>query len=44
MTHVINNVVKTKNFICASDLNYREFVALLGERVSGHGEIFYHTM
>jgi hypothetical protein len=44
MTHVINNVVKTKNFICASDLNYREVVPVRGEIVSRHCEIFYHIM
>jgi hypothetical protein len=31
------------NFIRASVLNHREFVALLGEIESEHGEIIYHT-
>jgi hypothetical protein len=31
------------NFIRASALNHREFVALLGEIESEHGEIIYHT-
>jgi hypothetical protein len=31
------------NFIRANALNHREFVALLGEIESEHGEIIYHT-
>jgi hypothetical protein len=31
------------NFIWASALNHREFVELLGEIESEHGEIIYHT-
>lgn len=43
-THVINKVVKTKTFIRASVLNYREFLTLLWEIVSGYGDIFYHSI
>jgi hypothetical protein len=43
MTHVMGTVVKTVNFIRACALNHREFVALLGETESEHGEIIYHT-
>jgi hypothetical protein len=31
------------NFICASVVNHREFVALLEETGNENGEIFYHT-
>jgi hypothetical protein len=44
INHVINNDVKTMNFISASVLNYREFVTLLWETVNGYGEIFYHSL
>jgi hypothetical protein len=43
MTHVTDTVVKTVNFIRASALGHREFVKLLGEIESEHGEIIYHT-
>jgi hypothetical protein len=43
MTHVMDTVVKTVNFICACALNHREFVALLGEIECEHGKIIYHT-
>jgi hypothetical protein len=43
MNHVMGTVIKTVNFICASALNYREFVAFLEEVENEYGEIFYHT-
>jgi hypothetical protein len=43
MSHVIDTVAKTVNFILASALNHCEFVALLGEIESEHGEIIYYT-
>jgi hypothetical protein len=43
MTQVMDTVVKTVSLIHASALNHREFVALLGEIESEHGEIIYHT-
>jgi hypothetical protein len=43
MSHVMDTVVKTMNFIGACALNHCEFVALLGEIESEHGEIIYHT-
>jgi hypothetical protein len=42
MTHIMDIAVKTVNFIHASALNHCEFVALLGEIGSEHGEIIYH--
>jgi hypothetical protein len=39
----MDTVVKTVNFIRACALNHREFVSLLGEIESEHGEIIYHT-
>jgi hypothetical protein len=44
MTHVIDAVVKTVNFIRASALNHREFITLLGETESEYGEKIYHTV
>jgi hypothetical protein len=39
----MDTVVKTVNFIRASAINHHEFVELLGEIESEHGEIIYHT-
>jgi hypothetical protein len=39
MTHVKDTV----NFIRTSALNHYEFVVLMGEIRSEHGEIIYHT-
>jgi hypothetical protein len=43
MIDVMDTVVKTVNFIRACALNHREFVALLEEIESEHGQIIYHT-
>jgi hypothetical protein len=43
MTHTMDTVVKTVNFIRASVLHHRELVELLGEIKSEHCEIIYHT-
>jgi hypothetical protein len=39
----MDTVVKTVNFVCACALNHCEFVALLGDTESEHGEIICHT-
>jgi hypothetical protein len=43
MIHVMDTVVKTVNFICASAINHHEFVELLREIESEHGKMIYHT-
>jgi hypothetical protein len=43
MNHVMDTVIKTVNFIRASVLNHREFVAFLEEVENKYGEIIYHT-
>jgi hypothetical protein len=39
----MGTVIKIVNFIRASALNYREFVAFLEEVENAYGEIIYHT-
>jgi hypothetical protein len=43
MNHVVDIVTKTANFIRASALNHREFVAFLEIVENEYGEIIYHT-
>ncbi|XP_074492937.1 general transcription factor II-I repeat domain-containing protein 2A-like [Sebastes fasciatus] len=43
MNHVTDVVSKTVNFIRARALNHRQFVALLEEHETEHGDIGYHT-
>lgn len=42
MNHVVDVVTKVVNFIRARALNHRQFVALLEESESGHGDVGYH--
>jgi hypothetical protein len=43
MNHVIDTVIKGVNFIRASALSNREFVAFLGEVENEYGKIICHT-
>ncbi|KAM4043630.1 general transcription factor II-I repeat domain-containing protein 2B-like [Anomaloglossus baeobatrachus] len=43
ISHVVDVVTKTVNFIRARALNHRQFVALLEEHESEHSDIGYHT-
>lgn len=43
INHVVDAVTKTVNFIRARALNHRQFVALLEENESEHGDISYHS-
>jgi hypothetical protein len=43
MNHIMDTVIKTVNFIRASALNHREFVAYLEEVENEYGETIYHT-
>ena len=43
LNHVIDVVTKTANFIRTSVLNHRQFVSLLEEHETEHGDIGYHT-
>ncbi|KAK7886618.1 hypothetical protein WMY93_026239 [Mugilogobius chulae] len=43
MSHVVDVVTKTVNFIRARSLNHRQFVALLEENDTGHCDISYHS-
>jgi hypothetical protein len=43
INHVVDNVIKSVNFIRARALDHREFVALLEEEEVDYGVIFYHT-
>ncbi|KAM4555660.1 general transcription factor II-I repeat domain-containing protein 2A-like [Odontesthes bonariensis] len=42
MNHVVDVVTKVVNFIRARALNHRQFVALLEDSESGHGDVGYH--
>ena len=41
--HVTDVVTKLVDFIRARALNHKQFVALLGEHETKHGDIGYHT-
>ncbi|XP_069584553.1 general transcription factor II-I repeat domain-containing protein 2B-like [Ranitomeya imitator] len=43
ISHVVDVVTKTVNFIRARALNHRQFVSLLEEQESEHSDIGYHT-
>ena len=43
LSHVVDVVTTTVNFIRARGLNHREFVSLLEEEESEHGDVRYHT-
>jgi len=43
LSHVVEPVVKTVNFIRARGLNHRQFIALLEDVSAEHGDVLYHT-
>ncbi|KAK0137979.1 General transcription factor II-I repeat domain-containing protein 2B [Merluccius polli] len=43
LSHVVDVVTTTVNFIRARALNHRQFVSLLEEQESEHGDVRYHT-